>query len=159
MTPIYQWPLAILRRWVVLPAAGTACLLLGIAVGITQEDRLMFFLSLAVCAACWIKAVMFYRVAARGEYAVLEGICVALKQNPIQKSRKVKIVDSEDQVHVLTLEKRIKLQIGRQYRFYLQQTESQTPPFQTALPTPHVELLGYEEIEDTPSDGNTEENF
>lgn len=88
MTPIYQWPLAILRRWLVLPAAGTACLLLGIAVGITQEDRLMFFLSLAVCAACGIKAALLYRVAARGEYAVLEGICVALKQNPIQKSRK-----------------------------------------------------------------------
>ena len=158
MTPIYQWPLAILRRWVVLPAAGTACLLLGIAVGITQEDRLMFFLSLAVCAACGIKAALLYRVAARGEYAVLEGVCVALKQNPIQKSRRVKIVDSEDQVHVLTLEKRIKLQIGRQYRFYLRQTEtSQTPPTQTALPTPHVELLGYEEIEDAPSDG--EENF
>ena len=118
----------------------------------------MFFLSLAVCAACGIKAALLYRVVARGEYAVLEGVCVALKQNPIQKSRKVKIVDSEDQVHVLTLEKRIKLQIGRQYRFYLRQTEtSQTPPTQTALPTPHVELLGYEEIEGAPSDG--EENF
>ena len=160
MTPIHQWPPAILRRWVILPAVGAACLLLGIAVGITQRDRLLFFLSLAVCAACGIKAVLFYRVAAREEYTVLEGVCVMLQQNPIRKSRRVKIVDGEDQIHVLALDKRVKLRVGHLYRFYLRQPgAAQALSSQTALPAPPDELLGYEEIEDAPSDGNTEENF
>lgn len=143
MTPIYQWPVAILRRWLALPAVGIACLLTGVVVGITQADRLMLFLSLAVCAACFCKAALFYRTASRGEYTVLEGVCVAVGQNPVQKSRKVKIVDAEDDIHVLVLEKRVRLRTGHAYRFYLRQTEAaQASPL-----IPHDELLGYEEIE------------
>ena len=143
MAPIHQWPLAILRRWLVLPVVGTACLLTGMAVGITQADRVMLFLSLAVCAACFCKAALFYRAAARGEYTVLEGICVAVGQNPVQKSRKVKIVDAEDNIHVLALEKRVRLRTGHAYRFYLRQADTaQASPL-----IPRDELLGYEEVE------------
>ena len=89
MAPIYQWPQAILRRWLVLPALGTACLLVGVAVGVTQADRLMLFLSMAVCIACFCRAALLYRTAARGEYAVLEGVCIELRQNPVQRNRMV----------------------------------------------------------------------
>ena len=143
MAPIHQWPLAILRRWLILPAVGAACLLVGVAVGVTQADRLMLFLSMAVCIACFCRAALFYRTAARGEYTVLEGVCVELRQNPVQKSRKVKIVDAENNIHVLALEKRVKFRVGHTYRFYLRQTEAaQASPL-----IPHDELLGYEEIE------------
>lgn len=143
MAPIHQWPLAILRRWLVLPAVGAACLLVGVTVGITQADRLMLFLSMAVCIVCFCKAALFYRAAARGEYTVLEGVCVAVGQNPVQKSRKVKIVDAEDNIHVLALEKQVRLRTGHAYRFYLRQAEAaQVSPL-----TPYDELLGYEEVE------------
>lgn len=39
MAPIHQWPLAILRRWLVLPAVGIVCLRVGMAVGVTQAGR------------------------------------------------------------------------------------------------------------------------
>lgn len=154
MAPIHQWPLAILRRWLVLPAVGTVCLLTGMAVGITQTDRLMLFLSLAVCVACFCKAALFYRAAARGEYTVLEGVCVELRQNPVQRNRKVKIVDVEDNIHVLALEKRVRLRMGYAYRFYLRQANA----VQTSPLIPHDELLGYEETEGRPSSGGTKKN-
>lgn len=145
MGGLFQWPPAILRRWLGLPAVGLGCFLAGAAAGIALKDRMMLFLSTAVFLACVVKAIVLYRLVARGEYEVVEGVCVEVRRQPIQKSCRVKVVDSADNIRSLTLEKRLSLRVGRQYRFYLRKSSDASQ-----LPNPFHrpdELLGYEEIE------------
>jgi hypothetical protein len=145
MGGLFRWPPAILRRWLGLPVVGLGCLLAGAAVGIALKDRFMLFLSVAVFLACVVKAIVFYRLVARGEYEVVEGICVEVKRQPIQKSCRVKVVDSADNIRCLTLEKRLSFRVGRQYRFYLRKNSGISQP-SSPFSRPD-ELLGYEEVE------------
>lgn len=146
MGGLFQWPPAILRRWLGLPAVGLGCFLAGAAAGIALKDRMMLFLSTAVFLACVVKAIVLYRLVARGEYEVVEGVCVEVRRQPIQKSCRVKVVDSADNIRSLTLEKRLSLRVGRQYRFYLRKSGDTSPP-SAPFHRPD-ELLGYEEIEE-----------
>lgn len=157
MGGFFQWPPAIQRRWLGLSAVGLGCLLIGVAISIALKDRMMLFLSMAVSLACAVKAVCFYRLIARGEYEVLEGVCIEVKRQPIQKSCRVKVLDYTDNIRSLTLEKRIPLRAGRQYRFYLR--ESNHAPQQTDPFSRPDELLGYEEIENAELADETENNF
>lgn len=157
MGRLFQWPPAILRRWLGLPVVGLGCLLAGAAVGIALKDRFMLFLSVAVFLACVVKAIVFYRLVAQGEYEVVEGVCVEVKRQPIQKSCRVKVVDSADNIRGLTLEKRLSFRVGCQYRFYLRKSgDTSQPP--GPFPRPD-ELLGYEEIEAAEPADKMENNF
>lgn len=156
MLPIRQWPAPILRRWLGLPAVGLGCLLVGSVGGFALKDRFLFLLSTAVCAACLVKAFLFYRLAACQEYEVMEGVCIEIRQRPFQRGCTAKFADAADRIHTLPLEKGIRVCVGRQYRFYLRRgrtaAEMEPPlPFQ-----PSAELLGYEEVEDAslPSDSD-----
>ncbi len=147
MVPIRQWPAPILRRWLGLPTLGLGCLLVGSVGGFALTDRFLFLLSAAVCAACLVKAFLFYRLASRQEYEVMEGVCIESRQRPFQKGCTAKFADAADHIHTLPLEKGIRVCVGRQYRFYLRRGRTaagleQPLPFQ-----PSAELLGYEEVE------------
>ena len=149
MAPIRQWPAPILRRWLGLPAVGLGCLLVGSVGGFALKDRFLFLLSIAVCAACLVKAFLFYRLASRQDYEVMEGVCIEVRQRPFHRGYTAKFADAAGRIHILPLEKGIRVCVGRQYRFYLRRgrtaTELEQPlPFQ-----PSAELLGYEEVEDT----------
>ena len=157
MGGLFQWPPAILRRWLGLPAVGLGCLLTGAAAGIALKDRFMLFLSMAVFLACAIKAIALYRLVARGKYEVVEGVCVEVKRQPMQKSCRVKVVDSTDNFRSLTLEKRLSFRVGYQYRFYLRKSNDAPQPL-SLFPQPD-ELLGYEEIEAAESADEIKKNF
>ncbi len=157
MARLFQWPPAILRRWLGLPAVGLSSLLTGVAVGITLRDCFMLFLSVALFLACVVKAIAFYRLVARGEYEVVEGVCVEVRRQPIQKSCRVKVVDSADNIRSLILEKRLSFRVGCQYRFYLRKNSGISQP---PSPFPRSdELLGYEEIEAVEPTDETENLF
>ena len=117
----------------------------------------MLFLSVAVFLACVVRAIVFYRLVARGEYEVVEGVCVEVKRQPIQKSCRIKVVDSADNIRSLTLEKRLSFRVGCQYRFYLRESSDALQP-PGPFPRPD-ELLGYEEIEAAEPADETENNF
>lgn len=160
MTPIYQWPAPILRRWLGLPAMGLGCLLIGSAGSVVLKDRFMFFLSAAACAACLAKAFSFYRLVSRREYDIVEGVCIEIRQHPLQRSCKAKFVDADDHTHVFSLEKGTRVFVGCQYRFYLRRQDEAAKSASHLLPfSPPAELLGYEKIEDASLPADPEENI
>ena len=63
-----------LKRKLFLTAlAGLLCLLIGISMCIFAKDRIMLFLSCAVCLFSFIKAISLYWVLSEKKYEVVEG--------------------------------------------------------------------------------------
>lgn len=111
------------------------------------KDRMMLFLSLAVCILSVGKALEYYRVIAGEEYEIVEGTCVAVMPKPLRKYRKIKIMDDNGNESTMLLGKQSKVKIGYRYRFYFKETQ------RISLGSEYLDsamssdcFLGYEEL-------------
>ena len=135
------------RRLLLTAIVGTVCLLIGIVMCLFLKDRMMLFLSLAVCVLCLYKAFDYYRIMSDGKYEVVEGTCIAVIPKPLRKYRKIKIMDDEGNESSLLLGKQSKIKIGYRYRFYFKETDRISlgnEYFDSALSSDC--FLGYEEL-------------
>lgn len=140
-------PAPLKRKTVLTALLGMACLLVGIAFIIFAKDAMMLFLSIAVCVFSLYKAFSMYRIGAKKEYEVVEGICSSIVPKLMPKYRKIKITDDEGNEMTLLLGKQSKVNIGDRYRFYFKKTTRVTlgnEYFDSALSSDC--FLGYEAI-------------
>lgn len=137
-----------LRRKLLLTALlGFLCLLIGAAMFLFSKDRIMLFLSAAVCFFSFCKAWSIYHTVYKQEYEVVEGTCVGITPKPMRKYRKVRIMDDEGNETSLLLGKQSKIKIGFRYRFYFKKTQRFTigsEYFDSALSSDC--FLGFEEL-------------
>lgn len=115
-----QWPPVLLRRWLLTVAAGLGFLVVGLAVWLALRDRMFLCLSGVVFLLSLGRAVTLFRCFLLGDYEVLEGVCIQTAQFPFQRYRKVRFLDAEEQEFTLMLGKQQRVQVGCQYRLYLQ---------------------------------------
>lgn len=147
MGKIKDAPVPIKRRVFLTCIVGISCLLVGIAMCLFFKDRIMLFLSLAVCVLSVGKAVDYYRVIGGEEYEVVEGTCVAIMPKPLRKYRKIKIIDDNGNESTMLLGKQSKVKIGYRYRFYFKETQHLSlgsEYLDSAMSSDH--FLGYEEL-------------
>lgn len=147
MGKIKEGPLPIKRKFFLTGIIGTICLLVGIAMFLLLKDKMMLFLSLAVCVLSIGKALEYYRVMAGEEYEVVEGTCVAVMPKPLRRYRKIKIMDDNGNGSTMLLGKQSKVKIGYRYRFYFKETQ------RISLGSEYLDsamssdcFLGYEEL-------------
>lgn len=147
MGKIKDGPLPIKRKLFLTCIIGTVCLLVGVAMFLLLKDRMMLFLSLAVCLFSFLKAFEFYRVIAGEEYEIVEGTCIAVMPKPLRKYRKIKIMDDNGNESTMLLGKQSKVRIGYRYRFYFKETQ------RLSLGSEYLDsamssdcFLGYEEL-------------
>ena len=147
MSKMKDGPLPIERKLFLIGITGTICLLVGIATFLLLKDRMMLFLSLAVCVLSFAKAFEYYRVIAEDGYEIVEGTCVAVMPKPLRKYRKIKIMDDNGNESTMLLDKQAKIKIGYRYRFYFKETQ------QISLGSEYLDtamssdcFLGYEEL-------------
>ena len=67
------WPPPLLRRWVLTIAAGAGFFLVGIAVWLASQDRMILILSGTLFLLSLVRAVQLYRCFAQEDYAVVDG--------------------------------------------------------------------------------------
>lgn len=115
-----QWPPVLLRRWLLTVALGLGFLVVGLAVWLALRDRTFLYLSGVVFLLSLGRAVMLFRCFLLGDYEVLEGVCIQTAQFPLQRYRKVRFLNAEEQEFTLMLGKQQRVQVGSQYRLYLQ---------------------------------------
>lgn len=115
-----QWPPVLLRRWLLTVALGLGFLVVGLAVWLALRDRTFLYLSGVVFLLSLGRAVMLFRCFLLGDYEVLEGVCIQTAQFPLQRYRKVRFMNAEEQEFTLMLGKQQRVQVGSQYRLYLQ---------------------------------------
>lgn len=123
MGKIREAPAPIKRKMFLTCIVGIVCLLVGIAMCLFLKDRMMLFLSLAVCVLSAGKALEYYRVIGGKEYEIVEGTCVAIMPKPLRKYRKIKIMDDNGNESTMLLGKQSKVKIGYRYRFYFKETQ------------------------------------
>ncbi len=106
------------RRWILTGAAGFGFLLVGLAVFFSLGDRMLLMLSgmLALCTI--LHCVEYYRTIRRGSYQAVEAVCIALGRAGIGRQRKVRFLLQDGREVTATLDKRMALWVGRQYRIY-----------------------------------------
>lgn len=147
MGKIKDAPAPIKRKMFLTCIVGIVCLLVGFAMFLFLKDRMMLFLSLAVCILSIGKAIEYYRVIAGEEYEIVEGVCVAITPKPLRKYRKIKIMDDNGNESSMLLGKQSKVKIGYRYRFYFKETQQislGSEYLDSAMSSDH--FLGYEEL-------------
>lgn len=147
MEKLKNAPLPLKRKLYLTVILGLLCLLIGIAMFLLLDDRMMLFLSLAVCCLSLCKAVDYYRIIAGRSYEMVEGTCVAITPKPLRKYRKIKIMDDNGNESSLLLGKQSKVKIGFRYRFYFKETRRLSlgsEYFDSALSSDC--FLGFEEL-------------
>lgn len=157
MDKIKDSPPPLKRKLFLTVLVGLLCLLIGAAMCIFAKDRIMLFLSGAVCIFSLIKAFTLYRVLSEKKYEVIEGTCVGVVLKPLRKFRKIRIMDDEGNESSLLLSKQSKVKIGDRYRFYFKQTQRITfgsEYFEAAMSSDC--FLGYEAIGEPGADSPKE---
>ena len=123
MGKIKEAPAPLKKKMFLTGIVGIVCLLVGIAMFLLLKDRMMLFLSLAVCVLCIGKALGYYRLIGGEEYEIVEGTCIAIMPKPLRKYRKIKIMDDNGNESTMLLGKQSKVKIGYRYRFYFKETQ------------------------------------
>ncbi len=123
MEKIKDAPAPIKRKLFMTCLIGLLCLLIGIAMFLLVGDRIMLFLSLAVCVLSFGKAAGYYWIISGGKYETVEGTCVVVLPKPLRRYRKIKIMDDKGNEFSMLLGKQSKVKIGYRYRFYFKETQ------------------------------------
>jgi len=123
MGKIKDAPAPLRRKLFLTCIVGAVCLLVGVVMFLFLKDRMMLFLSIAVCLLSFGKAIDYYRVISGAEYEIVEGTCVAIMPKPLRKYRKIKIIDDNGNESTMLLGKQSKVKIGYRYRFYFKETQ------------------------------------
>lgn len=148
-----------LRRKLLLTVLlGLLCLLIGFAIYLFANDRITFYLSIAICIFSLYKVIMLYYTIIKHKYETVDGTCVSIIPKLFRKYRKIKIMDDNGTESTLLLNKHSKIKIGTRYRFYFKTSNNikiGNEYIDSALSSDC--FLGYEELSEEKHSGNTDD--
>lgn len=139
-------PAAIMQRICKMIVCAAIITVIGLIWGIASRDAIVVGLTAAIAVAGGLKAWGLYRTAKGQNYEMIEGCLRALNVNKYRKRTEIFLEDSDGEVHHLILEGMHRLQMGAEYRLYVQKV----PVDLTHLPDiliPGRTLLGCEKFE------------
>ena len=113
-----EWPAVLRRRWLLAGAAGIGFLLVGLAVFFALGDRVLLMLSGMLTLCTLLHCLEFYRTVRSRRYQAIEATCIALGRAGIGRQRKVRLLLQDGREATVTLDKRMDLRIGHQYRIF-----------------------------------------
>ena len=145
MSGFENWPVPILRRWLLSAAAGPVIFLIGIAGRIALHDPTLLTLSTLLASCMVVRCILLFRAIRQGDYETVEGVCVAIRRASLRGHQRIRLMDESGTVHDLLLDRRQRFLIGSSYRVYLQGAPGAALP---GTGIPHGALLGLEELEE-----------
>lgn len=143
MKPLGDWPIPILRRWLLSVAAGPVLFLVGLAGCIALHDPILLTLSVLLAACMVVRCILLYRAVRQGAYESVEGLCIGIKRAAFGNHLHIRLLTDSGTEHSLLLDRRQKLLTGNRYRVYLQR-----PPVSAAsiAGMQHTVMLGLEDL-------------
>ena len=121
-----EWPAVLRRRWLLTGAAGVGFLLVGLAVFFALGDRVLLMLSGMLTLCTLLHCLEYYRTVRSRRYQAIEATCVTIGRAGIGQQRKVQLLLQDGREATVTLDKRMDLRIGHQYRIFCRL--NRTPP-------------------------------
>ena len=122
-----EWSTVLRRRWLLTSAAELGFLMVGLAVFLSIGDHVLLMLSGMLALCTLLRCVAYYRVVRCSRYQTIEAIYIALGRVGIRRQRKVRLLLKDGKESVVTLDKRMDLRVGYQYRIFYR-LESTLPP-------------------------------
>lgn len=120
MKHLPEWPVPLLRKWLLSAAIGLGCLLVGIIMFVALVDKVMLMLSILLTLLTAGRCMILYRQIGREAYECVEGVCIKIQKAPLRKQRSLCLLTDSGIEHTVTLDARIPVRIGNCYRlFYL----------------------------------------
>ena len=83
----------------------------------------MLILSLLICVFNLIRAVSLYKTVSGNKYEIVEGRCTEISSVLIRKQKKIKIATEDGDERYFILDRRSKISVGKEYRFYFKATQ------------------------------------
>lgn len=140
-----DFPMPLKKKILIGGLIGATCLFVGITFCIFSKDMIMLLLSIGVFLFSAYRVITLYRVASKGEYEIVEGMCTRIAPKLFGKYCKVTIVDKEKNERTLLVDKGTRIKVGNKCRFYFTKTEKLTIGKEYFdLPDFSDNLLGYE---------------
>ena len=120
MKHLPEWPVPLLRKWLLSAALGVGFLIVGSIMYIALDDKIMLMLSLPLSLLSAGRCVLLYRQIGRDAYECVEGVCIKIQKAPLRKQRSLCLITDSGIEQTVTLDTRIPVRIGNRYRlFYL----------------------------------------
>lgn len=120
MKHLQEWPLPLLRKWLLSCLIGLACLLVGIIMYVVSQDSILLTISILLAVLTCVRCTLLYRQIGNEAYEIIEGVCIKIKKAPLRKQRSLCLLTDSGAEHTVTLEQQMPLRIGNRYRlFYL----------------------------------------
>lgn len=123
MKHLPEWPVPLLRKWLLSAAIGLGCLLVGIIMFVALVDKVMLMLSILLTLLTAGRCMILYRQIGREAYECVEGVCIKIQKAPLRKQRSLCLITDSGIEHTVTLDTRVPVRIGNCYRLFYLATE------------------------------------
>lgn len=123
MKHLPEWPVPLLRKWLLSAAIGLGCLLVGIIMFVALADKVMLMLSILLTLLTAGRCMILYRQIGREAYECVEGVCIKIQKAPLRKQRSLCLLTDSGIEHTVTLDSRVPVRIGNCYRLFYLSTE------------------------------------
>lgn len=145
-----QWircPPLLRRRMAGTLLVGIGSICIGVVVFILSRDSVLLSLSGMILLGCLFQCGSLWRMAARGEYETVSGLCTGISNVPFRSYRKIVLLDEEGNETTLLLGKQQRIKPGASYRFYFRRNGPATfgNDYLDAMLSVNG-FLGYEEL-------------
>lgn len=140
-------PLVLRRKVFFTLLMGLLSITASFIIYVISADHVLLGLGGLIFIFCLFRGGALWRVVTRQDYEIISGICVGAGSLPLQKYRRVRILDENGRESTLLLNKQARINIGIRYCFYFQKYRQ--PVFgneylDASLSTDT--FLGYEEL-------------
>lgn len=100
--------------------SGVGSFAASFVIYIISADRILLGLGGIIFVFCLFRSVALWRIISQNAYEMITGVCVSVKTLPLQKYRRIRVIDENGAEITLLLNKQTKVKIGIRYRFYFQ---------------------------------------
>ncbi len=118
MEKLREWPPVLLRKWLLSIAIGLGYLAVGVVMFFVAGDHVLLVISLLLVLATALRCARLFRLFSSQGYEWIDGTCVGIRQAPLRKQRSLRLLDLDGAEHTFSLNCRLPVQVGRQYRVY-----------------------------------------
>lgn len=140
-------PLVLRRKVFFTLLMGLFSITVSFIIYVISADRILLGLGGLIFIFCLFRGGTLWRVVTCQDYEIISGVCVGAGSLPLQKYRRVKILDETGKETTLLLNQQTRINIGSRYCFYFQKYRQPVFGYEyldASLSTDT--FLGYEEL-------------
>ena len=124
MAAFKNFPVPLKEKLITVIFIALFILLAGSVSAVVFKDIIiMLILSLLLCVFNLIRAVSLYKTVSGNKYEIVEGRCTEISSVLIRKQKKIKIATEDGDERYFILDRRSKISVGKEYRFYFKATQ------------------------------------